>query len=146
GQFLIPTPQTVDASKPFAVRGTSTFTDPCIYNEDQFITNADFLHNDRNTFSGKFFFANSDQSSSLPATQLGGPPAPGFPTVSDNGYRNFSLTYTHSFSPNLLNQAQVAFHRSVVRLDQKEAFTFSGIGVNAPAFDNATPAISISGS
>src|SRR5262249_18642886 len=55
GQFLIPTPQTVDASKPFAVQGTSTVTDPCIYDEDQFITNADFLHNDSNTFSGKFF-------------------------------------------------------------------------------------------
>jgi hypothetical protein len=146
GQFLIPTPQTVDASKPFALRGTSSLTEPCVYNEDQFIANADFLHNERNNLSGKFFFANSNQSTSLPATQLGGPTAPGFPTVSDNGYRNFSFTYTHSFSPNLLNQAQVAFHRTVVRLDQKEAFTFSGIGVNAPAFDNATPAISITGS
>ena len=146
GQFLIPTPQKVDPTKPFAVQGTSSFTDPCVYNEDQFITNADFLHNDKNTFSAKFFFANNNQTSSLPATQLGGPTAPGFPTVSDGGYRNFSLAYTHSFNPHLLNQAQVAFHRSTVKLNQQEAFTFSGIGVNAPAFDNATPAISITGS
>jgi hypothetical protein len=145
GQFLIPTPQTVDHTKPFAIQGTSTLSQPCPYNEDQFITNADFLHNEHNTFSGKFFWANSNQSSTFPATQLGGPPSPGFPTLLDNGYRNFSLTYTHTFSPRMLNQAEVAFHRSTVALAQQEAFNYSGIGVNAPPFDNGTPAISISG-
>jgi hypothetical protein len=146
GQFLIPTPQKVDPTKPFAVQGTSSFSDPCSYNEDQFVTNADFLHNDHNTFSGKFFWSDSTQSSTLPATQLGGPTAPGFPTVLNSGYRNFSLTYVHTFSPNMLNQADVAFHRSTVALSQQEAFNYSQIGVNAPAFDNAVPAISITGS
>jgi hypothetical protein len=145
GQFLIPTPQTVDTSKPFPLQGTSTFSQPCPYNEDQFITNADFLHNEHNTFSAKFFWANSNQSSTFPATQLGGPPSPGFPTLLDNGFRNFSLTYTHTFSSRMLNQAEVAFHRSTTTLAQQEAFNYSGIGVNAPSFDNGTPAISISG-
>jgi Carboxypeptidase regulatory-like domain/TonB-dependent Receptor Plug Domain len=144
GQFLIPTPQKVDPSKPFALQGTSSFSNPCSYNEDQFITNADFLHNEHNTFSGKFFWANGSQNTTFPATNLGGPTAPGFPTVLDSGYRNFSLTYTHTFSPNMLNQAEVAFHRSTVALSQQEAFTFPGIGVNAPAFDNQ-PAINITG-
>jgi len=145
GQFLIPTPQTVDATKPFAVQGTSALSIPCVYNEDQFVTNADFLHNDHNTFSGKFFFANSTQNTSLPATNLGGPTAPGFPTVLDGGYRNFSLTYTRTFNSHLLNQAEAAFHRSTVRLNQQEAFNFSGVQVNAPALDNGTPAIDITG-
>ena len=145
GQFLIPTPQTVDPSKPFATQGTSTFSDPCSYNEDQFITNADFLHNDHNSLSGKFFWANSNQNTTFPATNLGGATAPGFPTVLDSGYRNFSLSYTHTFSPKMLNQVQVAFHRSTVALTQQEAFTFPGIGVNAPPFDSQ-PAISITGS
>lgn len=146
GQFLIPTPQTIDPSKPFAVQGTSTFSNPCTYDEDQFITNADFLHNENNTFSGKFFWANDNQNTTFPATNLGGPTAPGFPTVLNSGYRNFSLTYTHVFSPRMLNQAEVAFHRSTVALVQQEAFNYSGIGVNAPAFDNGMPAISITGS
>lgn len=146
GQFLIPTPQTIDPSKPFAVQGTSTFSNPCTYDEDQFITNADFLHNENNTFSGKFFWANDNQNTTFPATNLGGPTVPGFPTVLNSGYRNFSLTYTHVFSPRMLNQAEVAFHRSTVALVQQEAFNYSGIGVNAPAFDNGMPAISITGS
>jgi hypothetical protein len=146
GQFLIPTPQTVDTSKPFALQGTSTFSNPCSYNEDQFITNADFLQNEHNTFSGKFFWANDNQNSTFPATQLGGSTAPGFPTVLKNGYRNFSLTYTHTFGPKMLNQAEVALHRSTVALIQQEAFNYSGIGVNAPSFDNGMPAIAITGS
>lgn len=146
GQFLIPTPQTIDPSKPFAVQGTSTFSNPCSYDEDQFITNADFLHNEQNTFSGKFFWANDSQNTTFPAAALGGPTAPGFPTVLNSGYRNFSLTYTRIFSPRMLNHAEVAFHRSTVALAQQEAFSYSGIGVNAPAFDDAMPAISILGS
>jgi hypothetical protein len=146
GQFLIPTPQTIDHTKPFAIQGTSTLSQPCPYNEDQFITNADFLHNEHNTFSGKFFWANSNQSSTFPATNLGGPPSPGFPALLNNGFRNFSLTYTHTFSPRMLNQAEVAFHRSTVALAQQEAFNYSGIGVNAPPADNGMPAIRILGS
>jgi hypothetical protein len=146
GQFLIPTPQKVDPSKPFAVQGTSTFSDPCTYNEDQFITNADFLHDEHNTLSGKFFWANSSQNSTFPAPQLLDPAAPGFPTVVNSGYRNLSLTYTHVFSPHMLNQAEVAFHRSTVALTQQEAFNYSQIGVNAPAFDNGMPALDILGS
>ncbi len=146
GQFLIPTPQTVDPTKPFAVQGTSSLSNPCSYNEDQFMANGDFLHNEHNTFSGRFFWANDNQNTTFPATQLGGPPGPGFPAVLNSGYRNFSLTYTHAFSPSMVNQAEVGFHRSTVALAQQEAFNYSGIGVNAPAFDNGMPAISILGS
>jgi hypothetical protein len=146
GQFLIPTPQTVNAALPFAVQGSTTLSNPCVYDENQFITNADFLHNEHNTFSAKFFWANDSQNTTFPATQLGGPAGPGFPTVLNTGYRNFSLTYTHIFSPNMLNQAEVGFHRSTVALNQQEAFNYSAIGVNAPAFDNNMPAIDIVGS
>ena len=146
GQFLIPTPQTVDPTLPFAVQGTSTFSDSCSYNEDQFLTDVDFLHSERNTLSGKFFWANDTQNSTFPATNLGGPTAPGFPAVLNSGYRNFSLTDTRTFTPRMINQAEVAYHRSTVGLTQQEAFRYSGIGVNAPAFDNGMPAISILGS
>ena len=39
GTFLIPTPQTVDATKPLAQQGFSMLTDPCHFNENQFSTN-----------------------------------------------------------------------------------------------------------
>ena len=36
GTFLIPTPQTVDPTKPLAQQGFSVLTDPCHFNENQF--------------------------------------------------------------------------------------------------------------
>jgi hypothetical protein len=63
-------------------------------------------------FFGEVFLCQQQSNVLVASHQLGGPTAPGFPTVSDGGYRKFSLAYTHSFNSHLLNQAQVAFHRS----------------------------------
>ena len=65
-------------------------------------------------------------------------------TAADH-FRNFSLTHTYLFSPNLLNQAEIAYNRQFVNLNQEEAFRFSDVGVTAPAFDNPIPAIQIVG-
>ena len=43
GAFLIPTPQTVDPTKPFVQQGFSVFTEPCHFNEDQLSANVDYL-------------------------------------------------------------------------------------------------------
>ena len=43
GSFLIPTPQTVDPTKPLSQQGFSVFTEPCHFSEDQFVTNVDYL-------------------------------------------------------------------------------------------------------
>ena len=93
----------------------------------------------------RFFFANSHDKKSLPITNLGGPTAPGFPVTAADHFRNFSVAHTYLFSPNLLNQAEVAYNRQFVNLNQEEAFRFSDVGVTAPAFDNPIPAIQISG-
>src|SRR5581483_7837010 len=52
---------------------------------------------------------------------------------------------TYLFNSHLLNQAEFAYTRQFVNVDQHEAFRFSDVGVNAPAFDNNSPAIQISG-
>ena len=44
GSFLIPTPQTVDPSKPFTSSGFSAFTKPCDFCEDQGLGNLDYRH------------------------------------------------------------------------------------------------------
>src|SRR5207302_6976298 len=54
GSFVVPAPQN-------AATGQSTFTSPCAYRDDQFITNLDFYHSEKNQLSGKFFFMNSSQ-------------------------------------------------------------------------------------
>jgi hypothetical protein len=55
GAFLIPTPQAVDASKPFAQQGFSVFSDPCHFNESQFVTNLDYIANPSSKMSARFF-------------------------------------------------------------------------------------------
>jgi hypothetical protein len=142
GSFLIPTPQRVDPSTGL---GTNAFSIPCKYSEEQFMTNADWQQSDKSKFSGRFFFANSHENRSLPPNTFGAPTAPGFPLTGVTHFRNFSLIHTYLFSNRLLNQAEVAYHRQFTTADQKEAFHFSDIGVNAPAFDNAIPAIIIPG-
>jgi len=144
GTYLIPTPQKIDPTQPFDTQGTTSFSIPCTFNEDQFLTNGDWLQSDKSKFAVRFFFANSHDNKSLPVTNLGGPTGPGFPVLTANQFRNFSVTHTYLFTPRLLNQAEFAYTRQFVNVDQHEAFSFSDVGVNAPPFDVA-PAIQISG-
>jgi hypothetical protein len=154
GNFLIPAPQN-------AATGTSTFSSPCPYTEDQFVTNLDYYQSEKSHFSGKFFFMNSDQTAPFPGNQLGLVAASlaGFPQTIPNGNRSFSLTHTYSFSDHLVNQAILGFHRVTGNLGQgypkvnyangagcgAGAFTLSGICVPAPAFDNPLPDVIVSG-
>ncbi len=145
GEYVIPTPQTVDPSKPFALRGFSALSIPAKFDEDQFVVNIDFLQNSQSKFAGRFFYANSTQDQSLPPTNLGGPPAPGFNWLTDNRLRNWSLSHTYTFSPTLLNQADFGFHQTDAPTIQQELFKWSDVGVTAPV-DNDFPSAAISGS
>jgi hypothetical protein len=149
GSYLIPTPQKIDTSESFDAQGTASFHDPCSFDEDQFMTNADFLLSEKSKLAFRFFFANSDQTLSLPTSQLGsygGGTAPGFPAVSDGGFRNFSLAHTYTVNPRLLNQFELAYNRQTMDLTQKTAFKFSDVGITAPTFDDEQPVIGIPGS
>src|SRR5262249_41349874 len=59
GSFLIPTPQTVDRSKPFSSQGFSVFSEPCHFDEDQFLTNFDYIPSANSKLAGRFFFADN---------------------------------------------------------------------------------------
>lgn len=145
GQYVIPTPQTVDPTKPFALRGFSALSIPAKFDENQFVVNIDLVQNSRSKFSGRFFYANSTQDQSLPPTNLGGPPAPGFNWLTDNRLRNSSLSHTYTFNPTLLNQVDFGFHQTDAPTIQQELFKWSDVGVTAPV-DNDFPSASISGS
>jgi hypothetical protein len=145
GQFIIPNPQAIDLTRPLATQGFSAFSVPAKFNEDQFVANVDFLHTAKSKFEGRFFFADSDQNTPLPLTNLGGPPGPGFPQLIHDGFRDFSLTHSYGFGPNLFNQAQFGFARIRVPLVQQEPFRFSDIGVKAPSNANPFPELAING-
>ncbi len=143
GQYVIPTPQTVDPSKPFESQGFSAFSSSCPYSENQFMTNADWQMSTKSKLEGRFFFSDSTTTFSLPQANLGGATAPGFPVDLTNNFRNFSLTHTYIFSPSLVNRAELAFHRTLGIFNQSKVFSYSQIGATVPAFDDTIPAIAL---
>lgn len=153
--FLIPAPQDT-------ATGQSTFSAPCRYTEDQFVSNLDVYATEKSHFSGKFFFMNSDQTAPFPGNQLGAPAASlaGFPQPIPNGTRDFSLTHTYALSDHLVNQAIVGFHRLTGALGQgypkvnfansagcagSGPFTLSSVCVPAPSIDDPYPDILVTG-
>lgn len=143
GQYIIPTPQKVDTTKPFETQGFSAFSVACPFTEDQFMTNADWQLSAKSKIEGRFFFANSSTTFSLPQANLGGGTPPGFPVALTQDFRNFTLTHTYIFSSALVNSAEIGFHRTLGLFAQSKAFSFSDIGATVPSFDNTIPAIGL---
>jgi hypothetical protein len=147
GQFLIPNPQQVITDPATGLpEGCSTFSSPCRYNEDQFVTNLDWLHNAKSTFQGRFFFSNSQADFTMPSARAAGAGSlPGSPSKNPQNFRNFSLTHTYLFSNNVVNQAEIGFHRTLAGTDQTFPISYSDIGSSVPAFDDARPVFIIAG-
>jgi hypothetical protein len=145
GNYLIPTPQTINPSLPFDAQGSLSFSQACPFTEDQFMTNADYEMSAKSKLSGRFFFANSGITYTLPETNLtGGGSPPGAPVNLTQDFRNFSLTHTYIISPTLLNEAEVAYHRIFATFAQAiPGFTWSQVGATVIPADNEIPAISI---
>jgi hypothetical protein len=143
GAYVIPTPQTVDPSRPFESQGFSAYSFACPYTENQFMTNGDWEISGKSKLFVRFFFANTGTDFTLPGSGLGGATAPGFPVALTNNYRNFSLTHNYSFNSRLLNQAIVAYHRTFATFDQSKVFSYSAMGATVPPFDDTFPVIAL---
>ena len=142
GNYLFPTPQTIDSTRPFESQGFSAFSRPCSFNEDQFMTNADFLQSAKSKFAVRFFFSDNNENVTFPQSVN----ISGFPRTTEIRYRNFSLAHTYIFSSNLLNEARVGFHRNFDAFNAQSPFSWSGIGVAAAAQNDSLPCTTILGS
>ena len=142
GSYLFPTPQTIDPTRPFESQGFSAFSRACSFNEDQFMTNADFLQSTKSKFAVRFFFANSAQNTTFRQSVN----IPGFPRTTEIRFRNFSFAHTYIFNSNLLNEARVGFHRNFDGFSAQAPFSWSGIGVAAAAQNDNLPCITMLGS
>ena len=130
GSFLIPTPQTVDTTKPFAQQGFSVFAEPCHFNENQFLTNADYLTSANSKISARFFLADDEETITFPGNGLN--PAgniPGFPSPSDSGFRTLSLAHTYTFRNGWLNEAKFGYVRTRTSTEAQTPFNWSDVGV-----------------
>ena len=149
GKFLIPTPQTVDLSKPFARQGFSAFTEPCQFTENQVLANADYVASARSRFAGRLFLSNDNETVTFPGNGLN--PSgniPGFPSPSDSGFRVFSLENTYALTSNWLNEVRAAYVRTRTKTAAITPFKWSDVGVSEGEMNrnNELPSLSILGS
>jgi hypothetical protein len=149
GAYLIPTPQTADPKLPFASQGFSAFTEPCRFNEDQFVTNVDYLATEKSKISGRFFFANDNQQVAFPGNgfnTVGN--INGFPSPGNSGFRVFSLAYTYAFSSAWLNEARFGYVRTRTSTQAETPFSWSDVGVVEGTMnsENDLPSLNILGS
>jgi Carboxypeptidase regulatory-like domain/TonB dependent receptor/TonB-dependent Receptor Plug Domain len=149
GSFLIPTPQTVDTSKPVASQGFSVFSEPCHFNEDQFVANMDYLVSMKDKIAARFFFSDDSKTVAFPGNFVN-PTAniPGFSSPVDGGYRVFSLAESHTFNSNWLNEARVAYVRTRNTATSTSPFKWSDVGVaeGETSGANTMPNLNILGS
>src|SRR5215467_14499216 len=149
GNYLIPTPQTVDPSKPFAQQGFSVFTEPCHFSENQVLLNIDYIASAKSRYMGRFFLANQNQTVTFPGNGLN--PSgniPGFSSPINSGFRVFSLANTYTFSSSWLNQGRVGYVRSRTRTTANSPFKWSDVGVSEGQMsgNDELPSLSILGS
>ncbi|MGC8761852.1 MAG: carboxypeptidase regulatory-like domain-containing protein [Bryobacteraceae bacterium] len=78
-------------------------------NSDQFLLRGDQVMSSRNTLSARYFY----QSGVIAKPFTSPPPVniPGFPYEDEFGFQNGVITDTHTFRPNLLNEARFNFSR-----------------------------------
>jgi hypothetical protein len=149
GSYLIPTPQTVDSSRPLASQGFSAFSEPCHFNENQVLANMDYLISSRNKLSGRFFLANDNETVSFPGNGLN--PSgniPGFTSPLSSDFRVFSLADSYTFNSEWLNDAWFGFVRNKTNTSAIAPFAWSDVGVAETDLSGANelPSLNILGS
>ncbi|MFZ0711385.1 MAG: TonB-dependent receptor [Terrimicrobiaceae bacterium] len=149
GSYLIPTPQTVNPAQPFANQGFSTLSQPCHYDADQFLINADYIPSSKSRFSFRSLWTDSSQLVTFPGNginQAGN--LPGFPSNVTGDYRVISFSHTYAFSSNWLNQARFGYVRTVGNTTAKAPFTWSDLGVAEGTMnqENALVSLNVLGS
>lgn len=149
GTFLIPSPQTIDSTKPFAQQGFSVFSDPCNFDEDQFSANMDYAVTSSHRIAARFFLADDSQTVTFPGNGVNASGnIRGFHSPSDTGYRVFSLAHTYSLRSNWLNEVRIGYVRTRVSTEALAPFSWSTIGVaeGAMSHNNELPSLKILGS
>jgi hypothetical protein len=137
GQYVIPTPTGINPSDTGGLdsAGIAYVSSPGFFHENQWMANADYLVSDRNKIAVRYFGALSNVDwTTLYETE-------GFPLYQPERFDVASIEDTYTLSPTLVNQILVGFHRSTSNQSYGNAFTFSSLGMNVPAEDNAYPNI-----
>ncbi len=130
GSFLIPTPQTIDTSQPFDTQGSSIFTEPCDFVEDQFLANVDYIRSQRSSLGVRTFYANDSETITFPGNFFNPVPnIPGFASPNNSGYRVINLYHTYAMNSAWINELRFGYVRTTSHTQSHAPFKWSGIGV-----------------
>jgi len=144
GQYLIPTPQTVNFAQPFASQGFSTLSDPCHYDEDQFLVNADSIASAKHRLSIRSLWTDGQQLVTFPGNGLNqAGNLPGFPSNVATKFRVISLADTYAITSNWLNQVRFGYVGTVGNTTAQAPFSWSDVGVTAGAMNHENELVSL---
>ncbi len=149
GSFLIPTPQTIDTSQPFDNQGSSIFTEPCDFMEDQFLANADYLGSQKSRIGARIFYASDSKTITFPGNFFNPVPnIPGFASPNNSGYAVINLHHTYALNSAWINELRFGYARTTSRTQSHAPFKWSDIGVAEGDMSetNALPNLNILGS
>lgn len=143
GTYLVATPQRIGSDAHGNLIGTSTFSIPATYDEDQFMVNADYILSAKHTISERYFYANYPEDQ--PLGTAANPPGNGVATSFKNQVALLKLT--SSITPHFLNEGLIAFIRSSGHLQTESTQTYDQIGMTAPSDPTYPlyPVISVTG-
>jgi len=149
GSFLVPTPQMIDTSRPFARQGLSVFSQPCHFDENQVLANLDYNASEKSQFSTRLFLSQSDQAVTFPGNgRIASGNIPGFSSPGTTDFFVLSLAHTYVFSSARLNQARIAFVRTGSNTGAYAPFAWSEVGIAEGTMNenNELPSLQILGS
>lgn len=149
GTFLIPTPQMIDPARPFARQGLSVFSQPCHFDENQFLANLDYKASPANQFAARFFHSTSNQLVTFPGNgRIALENIAGFTSPGSTDFSVFSLSHTYILSSTRLNEARIGFVHARSDTRANAPFAWSDIGVLEGAMNknNELPSLQILGS
>ncbi|MGB9465743.1 MAG: carboxypeptidase regulatory-like domain-containing protein [Candidatus Acidiferrum sp.] len=125
GTFLIPTPQHITGTDPQGgPEGSSSFSLPSTFNEDQYIVNVDFLPTSKHTIAEKFFYAKAPEVLAFTSSNV---PGSGTTDLFKNWNGNIKDTFVAT--PTFINEASIAYHRAYGRVASQNAVTNQSIGL-----------------
>jgi len=144
GSYLIPTPQALNPTQPFASQGFSTLSQSCHYDADQFLANADYIPSVKSRFSLRSLWTDSNQLVTFPGNGLNSAGnLPGFPSNVTGDFRVISASHTYAFSSALLNQAHFGYVRTLGNTTAQAPFSWSDLGVAAGTMNQENELVSL---
>jgi hypothetical protein len=149
GSFLIPTPQTIDPSRPFASRGFSAFSEPCQFNEEQGLFNLDYTVTPVSRIAVRFFVAHDDQRVTFPGNGMNpSGNTRGFVSPGNADFVVLSLAHSHVSTSGRINEARFGFVSTSSGTSATAPFAWSDVGVAEGLMNNNNqlPSLSILGS